>query len=109
MDADANACLIGTWRSLEAPARRGIGGESRDMTAGAEFRTKAILGLWRYRRGVAAFIANRTRIPFVQCRDIVEWNWHILVEAYDEGARFQEAGQRILAAGDLAPGRLRTG
>ena len=75
------------------------------MTAETEFRTKAILGLWRYRRGAAAFIANRTRIPFVQCRDIVEWNWPILVEAHDEGARFQEAGRRILAAGNLAPGR----
>jgi hypothetical protein len=71
------------------------------MTAGAEFRTKALLGLRCYRRGAAAFIANRSRIPFVQCRDIVEWNWHILVEAYDEGARFQVAGRRILAAGDL--------
>lgn len=71
------------------------------MTAAAEFRTTALLGLRCYRRGAAAFIANRSRIPFVQCRDIVEWNWHILVEAYDEGARFQEAGRRILAAGDL--------
>ncbi len=79
------------------------------MTVGAEIRTKAILGLWRYRRGAAAFIANRTHIPFAQCRDIVEWNWHILVKAYDEGVRFQEAGRRILAAGELAPGRLRTG
>ena len=77
------------------------------MTAGTEFRTKAILGLWRYRRGAAAFVANRTRIPFVQCRDIIEWNWHILIEAYDEGARFQEAGRRILAAGQMTPGRLR--
>ncbi len=79
------------------------------MTGAAEVRAKAILGLWRYRRGTAAFIANRTRIPFVQCRDIVEWNWHILLEAYDEGARFQEAGRRILADGELTPGRLRTG
>ncbi len=79
------------------------------MTAGTKLRTKQILGLWRYRRGTAAFIANRTRIPFIQCRDIVEWNWHILVEAYDQGARFQEAGRRIIAAGDLAPGQLRAG
>jgi hypothetical protein len=48
-------------------------------------------------------------MPFVQCRDIIEWNWHILIEAYDEGARFQEAGRRIMAAGQLTPGRLRTG
>ena len=86
-----------------------MGGESQDTMAGTNLRTKQILGLWRYRRGAAAFIANRTRIPFIQCRDIVEWNWHILVEAYDDGARFQRAGQRILAAGDLAPGRLRAG
>ncbi len=99
MDAAAITCLSGAGASFE----------SRDMTADTEFRTKAILGLWRYRGGAAAFIANRTRIPFVQCRDIVEWNWHILVEAHDEGARFQEAGRRILVAGDLAPGRLRTG
>ncbi len=78
------------------------------MTAGTDFPTKAILSLWRYRRGAAAFIANRTRIPFNQCRDIVEWNWPILVEAHDAGARFQEAGRRIMAAGGLAPGRLRT-
>ncbi len=99
MDAAAIACLSGL----------GIKFESRDMTTGAEIRTKAILGLWRYRRGAAAYIANRSRLPFVQCRDIVEWNWHILVHAYDEGARFQEAGRRILAAGDLTPGRFRTG
>jgi hypothetical protein len=79
------------------------------VTAATEFRTKPILGLWRYRLGAAAFIANRTPIPFGQCRDIVEWNWHILVEAYDEGVRFQDAARRILAVGDLAPGRLRTG
>ncbi len=79
------------------------------MTAGTEFRTQAILGLWRYRRGAAAFIANRTHIPFAQCRDIIEWNWHILIEAYDEGARFQEAARRILVAGELTPGRLQTG
>ena len=79
------------------------------MTAGTKLRTKQILGLWRYRRGTAAFIANRTRIPFIQCRDIVEWNWHILVEAYEEGARFQDAGRRIIAAGDLVPGQLRAG
>ena len=79
------------------------------MTAETEFRTKAILGLWRYRRGAAAFIANRTHIPFDRCRDIVEWNWHILIEAHDEGVRFQEAGRRILAAGNLTPGQLRTG
>ncbi len=59
-----------------------------------------VLRLWRYRRGAAAFIANRTRMPFVQCLDIVEWNWPILIDAYDEGARFQEAARRILAAGD---------
>jgi hypothetical protein len=83
------------------------------VTAATEFRTKPILGLWHYRLGTAAFIANRTLIPFGQCRDIVEWNWHILVEAYHEGVRFQDAARRILAAGDLAPGRapgrLRTG
>lgn len=79
------------------------------MTAGAPFRPKPVLRLWHYRRGVAAFIANRTRIPFGRCQDIVEWNWHILIDAYDEGARFQEAGRRILASGDLAPGRLRAG
>jgi hypothetical protein len=79
------------------------------MTAETKLRTKQILGLWRYRRGAAAFIANRTHISFIQCQDIVEWNWHILIEAYDEGARFQEAAQRILAAGDLAPGQLRAG
>ncbi len=73
------------------------------MTAAAESRSKAVLGLWRYRRGAAAFIATRSPIPFVRCRDIVEWNWHILVEAYDEGARFQEAGRRIMTAGDLIP------
>ena len=105
MDATANACLSETVTKPGAIS----GAISGHMTAETEFRTKPILGLWRYRRGVAAFIANRTRIPFGQCRDIVEWNWHILVEARDEGARFQEAGRRILAAGDLAPGRLRTG
>ncbi len=76
------------------------------MTVGADFRIKATLGLWRYRRGVAAFIANRTPLPFGQCRDIVEWNWHILIEAYDEGARFQEAGRRILTAGNLEQIRI---
>jgi hypothetical protein len=106
MDAAAKACLSGP-----GPNSGQISGgvEAGNVTAGTEFRTKAILGLWRYRRGAAAFIANRTRMPFVQCRDIIEWNWHILIEAYDEGARFQEAGRRIMAAGQLTPGRLRTG
>jgi hypothetical protein len=31
-----------------------------------QFRTKPILGLWRYRLGAAAFIANRTPMPFGQ-------------------------------------------
>ncbi len=106
MDAAANACLSGPGPTSGPIFGEGV--EARNVTAGTEFRTKAILGLWRYRRGAAAFIANRTRIPFVQCRDIIEWNWHILIEAYDEGARFQEAGRRILVAGQMTPGRLRT-
>ena len=84
MDAVAVACLSGAGASFE----------SRDMTAGTDFPTKAILSLWRYRHGAAAFIANRTRIPFNQCRDIVEWNWPILVEAHDAGARFVSALSR---------------
>ncbi len=75
------------------------------MTTLQPDRIKHILRLWAYRRGVAAFIANRTRMPFLQCQDVVEWNWHILIDAYDEGARFQEAGQRILHTGERAPGR----
>lgn len=63
-----------------------------------QVRRKPIFRLWRYRQGAAAFIANRTRIPFGQCLEIVELNWHILADAYDEGARFQEAGRRILAS-----------
>jgi len=59
---------------------------------------KPFFRIGTYRRGVAAFVANRTRIPFVQCLDIVEWNWPILVDAYDDGERFQEAGRRVLAA-----------
>ncbi len=78
------------------------------MTALQPARIKHILRLWAYRRGVAAFIANRTRMPFIQCQDVVEWNWHILIDAYDEGARFQEAGQRILSTGERAPGRPST-
>ncbi len=73
------------------------------MTALERTRFKPILHLWRYRQGVAAFIANRTRTPFGQCLDVVEWNWPILIDAYDEGARFQEAGRRILSAGNGVP------
>lgn len=51
-----------------------------------------------YRRGVAAYVANRSQVPFIQCLDIVEWNWPILVDAYDAGERFQDAGLKILAA-----------
>jgi hypothetical protein len=75
------------------------------MTTLQPARIGPILRLWAYRRGVAAFIANRTRMPFIQCQDVVEWNWHILIDSYDEGARFQEAGQRILHTGERAPGR----
>ena len=71
-------------------------------------RLAPILRLGRYRRGVAAFIANRTSIPFAQCLDIVEWNWRILIDAYDEGARFQEAGRRILATGGCVVPRSQT-
>jgi hypothetical protein len=74
------------------------------MTSTQPTRIKPILRLWAYRRGVAAFIANRTRLPFIQCQDVVEWNWHILIDAYDEGARFQEAGRRILRTGERLPG-----
>lgn len=69
---------------------------------------KPMFRLWKYRQGVAAFIANRTRIPFGQCLEIVEVNWQILVGAYDEGARFQEAGRRILIAMDVPVPRLGT-
>lgn len=62
-------------------------------------RTKPIFSLTKYGRGVAAYIANRTDIPFLACRDMVEWYWPIVVEAYDQGARFQEAGRRIMATG----------
>ncbi len=57
------------------------------MTAETKLRTQQILGLWRYRRGAAGFIANRTHIPFIQCRDIVEWN----------------LGKLVAASGDRAP------
>ncbi len=75
------------------------------MTTLQPTRIKPFLRLWSYRRGVAAFIANRTRLPFIRCQDVVEWNWHILIDAYDEGARFQEAGRRILRAGERLPDR----
>ncbi len=78
------------------------------MTTANRTGFKPLLRLWAYRRGVAAFIANRTRMPFIQCQDVVEWNWHILIDAYDEGARFQEAGRRILRGGERAPGRPST-
>ena len=78
------------------------------MTTLQPARIKPILRLWAYRRGVAAFIANHTRLPFIQCQDVVEWNWHILIHAYDEGARFQEAGRRILRAGERLPDRPAT-
>ncbi|MFQ6018755.1 MAG: hypothetical protein ACE5KF_11240 [Kiloniellaceae bacterium] len=70
-------------------------------------RKKPIFSLTTYGRGIAAFIANRTEIPFPACRDIVAWHWPLVVEAYDEGARFQEAGSRIMATGALsAPASL---
>ncbi len=59
--------------------------------------SKPFFRIGRYRRGVAAYVANRSQAPFVECLDIVEWNWPILVDAYDAGERFQEAGRRILA------------
>jgi len=61
-----------------------------------------------YRRGVAAYVANRSHVPFAQCLDIVEWNWPILVDAYDAGERFQDAGLRILATMRI-PASLRGG
>jgi hypothetical protein len=76
------------------------------MTSENRSALKPFLRLWSYRRGAAAFLANRTRIPFVQCLDIVEWNWPILIDAYDEGARFQEAGRRIMAIGEGMPRRI---
>ncbi len=88
------------------PGRQGLFGDPRrTMTTANRTGFKPFLRLWAYRRGVAAFIANRTRMPFIQCQDVVEWNWHILIDAYDEGARFQEAGRRILRAGSRVPGQ----
>ncbi len=88
------------------PGRKGrFRDPRRAMTTANRTGFKPLLRLWTYRRGVAAFLANRTRMPFIQCQDVVEWNWHILIDAYDEGARFQEAGQRILRTGERAPGR----
>jgi hypothetical protein len=66
-------------------------------------RHKPFFRIGRYRRGVAAYVANRSRVPFAQCLDIVEWNWPILVDAYDAGERFQDAGTKILAAMRAAP------
>jgi len=68
-----------------------------------------------YRRGVAAYVANRSQVPFGECLDIVEWNWPILVDAFDAGERFQVAGARVLVAmratspacGDAQGGRRR--
>jgi hypothetical protein len=66
-------------------------------------RPKPIFRLGKYRQGVAAFIANRTRIPYGTCLDIVEWNWPTLAEAYHEGASFQDAGRRILRTAGTVP------
>ncbi len=66
-------------------------------------RVKPIFRLGKYRQGVAAFIANRTGIPFATCLDVVEWNWPTLAEAYHEGARFQDAGRTILRAAVTVP------
>ncbi len=60
-------------------------------------RSKPLFRIGRYHRGVAAYVANRSQVPFVQCLEIVEWNWPILVDAYDAGERFQYAGRKILA------------
>ena len=62
-----------------------------------EPRNKPFFRIGRYRRGVAAYVANRSQVSFIQCLDIVEWNWPILVDAYDAGERFQDAGRKILA------------
>jgi hypothetical protein len=64
---------------------------------------RPIFSLSKYSRGVAAFIANRTAMPYPRCRDIVAWHWPIVVAAYDEGARFQVAGQKILATERRGP------
>ena len=61
-------------------------------------RHKPFFRIGTYRRGVAAYVANRAAVPFIQCLEIVEWNWPILVDAYDAGERFQHAGDRILTA-----------
>lgn len=60
-------------------------------------RSEPFFRIGSYRRGVAAYVANRSQVPFVKCLDIVEWNWPILVDAYDAGERFQDAGHKILA------------
>ncbi len=95
-------------RSLVLDRQGLFGYPRRTMTTANRTGFQPLLRLWAYRRGVAAFIANRTSMPFIQCQDVVEWNWHILIDAYDEGARFQEAGQRILHIGERAPGRPST-
>lgn len=75
----------------------GLGRALRGMMSALEPRSKPFFRIGRYRRGVAAYVANRSRVPFIQCLDIVEWNWSILVDAYDAGERFQDAGRKILA------------
>jgi len=81
-------------------------GPVEDLMSSPSARYKPFFRIGTYRRGVAAYVANRAAAPFAQCLDIVEWNWPILVDAYDAGERFQQAGARILTAmrGQTAPG-----
>ncbi|HEX9790251.1 MAG TPA: hypothetical protein VGA60_06285 [Kiloniellales bacterium] len=90
--------MVRVLAGARIPGRIGLSAVIEDKLRMRHFRHKPFFRIGTYRRGVAAYVANRSAVPFVQCLDIVEWNWPILVDAFDAGERFQQAGARILTA-----------
>jgi hypothetical protein len=62
---------------------------------------RPVLRRRKYRLAVAAFITNRTSLSFDESLAVVEWEWPILMEAYEAGDRFQAAGERIMQAAEV--------
>jgi hypothetical protein len=52
----------------------------------------------RFRRAVAAYLANRHPIDFTQCLNVVDSHWLDVRTAWELGHRFQDCGN-LLGAG----------
>ena len=51
----------------------------------------------RFRRAVAAYLANRHSFDFIECLKIVDSHWLDVRTAWESGNRFQDCGSSLAA------------